>query len=51
MGVQDDAPPQVADDKKVLADGKARLNSHETLEIAHGKKIDILTQKGPWKNA
>lgn len=50
IGVQDDAAPQIADDKKVLESGESRNNIHESLTVKDGKEIHILTQKGPWKN-
>lgn len=51
VGMQDDAAPQIKDDKMVLESGKPKLNMHEQLQLPSGEKISILTQKDLWRDA
>ena len=46
--MQDDAAPQIRDDKLVLKSGKAKINMQEKLQLPNGEKIAILTQKDLW---
>ncbi len=50
IGIQDTVKHHVHDDRIVLETKEPKYDIHETIEIPTGVKMNILTQKGLWKN-
>ena len=50
IGIQDTIAHHVRDDKIVLKAQEPKYNIHETIETPTGVKMNILTQKGLWKD-